>query len=786
MRDLFSKPEDYTMKGVLENLTCEDPHIQVIWEDTPDNFSGEKIKRVKSYFEKKYGSRNVNVVTRIKSEKIDIIENVDNIDVLNKDFQKDLLFKFLEEKGFTEDKDKILDIDDYVNKSMNESELDYTPFNKWYIEKIKFSNFLSFGENQEFNFTKLNGISVIESNPPNFGGKTVLSVDLLMFLFFNTTTKTTKAEEIFNRYSDKDEVLVEGHIKIDGEDYIIVRKLKRKKNRQGNWKVSTTLEFFKKFQDGSLQNYTGEQRRETEKFIKKSIGELSDFLMTILTTSSNLETLIDSKPTARAETVARFLGLDNLKVKEDFTRSMINDFSKSMISNVFNRFVLEDENKESNVKIKEIKDKIENNDKEIEDLRGREQKGNQYRDDLLSKKHKIEEFKFFILETETQKLSELERKLNGIIEEKNSVSVIEPSEFFDEQIFEETIARLVELDIKIENDTSQINDIRESMTDLNDESCCDFCGTKLSDTDFFDKKNNKLIYLQNSIEENSKLLVELTGKKNKMNLLKTQFSDYERNKLIYENFLAQEESLTIRKENQEEKINSYYQNQEKIKENKKIDELIVKSDLRIGEIQSDINRLSYENVSLNGEISHIEDKISENKKTIQRIDEENEKLRVLKIYGEIFGKNGISKQVMRTMLPVINQELQRVLMDCTNFNLQVNMSEKNEVLFTMVDHNTGIKKPLESGSGFEKTVSSIALRSVLSKICSLPKPNVIVFDEVFGKISNENLENTFEIFKKIKSYFENIIIITHNPLISQWSDGVITIQKTNNISKLTE
>jgi len=784
MYDLFSKTEEFIMKGDLENLIFEDPHIQVIWEDTSDNFSSEKIKRVKSYFEKKYRSRNVNVVTRIKSEKIEIIDNIDNVDILNKNFQKDLLIKFLEEKGFIDDKDKILEIDDYVNKSMNESELDYKPFNKWYIEKIKFSNFLSFGQNQEFDFSKLNGISVIESDPPNFGGKTVLSVDLLMFLFFNTTTKTTKAEEIFNRYSDKDEVVVEGHIKIDGEDYIIVRKLKRKKNRQGNWKVSTTLEFFKKFQDGSLQNYTGEQRRETETFIKKSIGELSDFLMTILTTSSNLENLIDSKPTARAETVARFLGLDNLKIKEDFTRSMINDFSKSMISNVFNKFVLEDENKENKVKIKEIEDKVESNNKEIEDLRSREEKGNEYRDDLLSKRHKIEEFKFFILETETQKLSELERKLNGIIEEKNSVNVIEPSEFFDEQVFEETVEKIVELNLKIENNTTQIKKIKDSMLDLNDESCCDFCGTKLSDTDFFDKKNNELISLQTTIEEKGELLIELTDKKNKMSLLKTQFSDYERNKLIYENFLAQQESLTMRKDTQEEKIKSYYKNQEKIKENKKIDELIVKSDLRIGEILSDINKLNYENVSLVGEINHIKDKISENKKTIGRIDEENEKLRILKIYGDIFGKNGISKQVMRTMLPVINQELQRVLMDCANFNLEVNMSEKNEVIFTMVDHNTGIEKPLESGSGFEKTISSIALRSVLSKVCSLPKPNVIVFDEVFGKISNENLESTFEIFRKIKSYVENILVITHNPLISQWADGRIQITKKENISRL--
>ena len=386
MCDLFSKSFDYMIKNELENISFDDPHIQVVWEDFADNFSSEKIKRVKSYFEKKYGSRNVNVITRIKHNNVDIIEDSENIDVLNKDFQRDLLLKYIEEKDYNNLKNKILEIDDYVNKSMVESELDYKPFNKWYIEKIKFSNFLSFGENQEFKFDNLNGISVIESNPPNFGGKTVLSVDLLMFLFFNTTTKTSKSEEIFNRYSDKDEVVVEGHIKIDGEDFIIVRKLKRKRNRQNNWKVSTSLEFFKKFKDGSLENYTGEQRRETEKFIKKSIGELSDFLMTILTTSSNLENLIDSKPTARAETIARFLGLDNLKIKEEFTRSMVNDFSKSMVSNVFNRFELEEQIKDYSEKVLEYQNLLVDNKKTISDLEKREEKGEDYKKNLIEKK----------------------------------------------------------------------------------------------------------------------------------------------------------------------------------------------------------------------------------------------------------------------------------------------------------------------------------------------------------------------------------------------------------------
>jgi DNA repair exonuclease SbcCD ATPase subunit len=784
MFDLFSKPMLLSMKKELKDLNFEDPHVQVIWEDFPDNFSGEKIKRIKSYFEKKYRSRNVNVITRIKSNNIDTIKDVNNLDVLNKDFQKELIVSYINDLGYEKDKEKILEIDDYVNKSMSQSELDYIPFNKWYIEKIKFSNFLSFGENQILDFEGKDGISVIESDPPNFGGKTILSVDLLMFLFFNTTTKTTKAEQIFNKYTDKDEVSVEGHIKIDGENFIILRKLKRKKNRQGDWKVSTTLEFYKKFSDGSLENYTGEQRRETENFIKKSIGELSDFLMTILTTSSNLENLIDSKPTARAETVARFLGLDNLKLKEEYTKKMINEYSKSMISNVFNRFDLQEEIKKIDSEIEEKTIDIRNKNSQVVDLESREDKGNKYRDELLSKKNVIEDFKFFILETEQEKLKDLQNRLDEIISDKNKVNVKEPSDFFDEEKLESTIEKIVEINLQLQNDNDLLVDTRESFESKSEDSCCDFCGTLLSDTDFFEKKNNDIFSLEKRIENNEKKLTVLNENKNRLNLLKTEFLDYERNKLIFENFISQEESLSIRVTNQMDKINHYFKNQEKIKENIKIESLLVKSDLRLNDIQDQIKILNSEVSVLESEIIHLREKIVKNNETISRIDQENEKLRIFKIYGEVFGKNGISKRVMKTMLPVINQELERVLIDCTTFNLNVTMSEKNEINFVMIDHNSGVEKPLESGSGYEKTISSIALRSVLSKICSLPKPNVIVFDEVFGKISNDNLESTFEIFKKIKSYFDNIFIITHNPLISQWSDNIISITKKDNISKL--
>jgi DNA repair exonuclease SbcCD ATPase subunit len=151
---------------------------------------------------------------------------------------------------------------------------------------------------------------------------------------------------------------------------------------------------------------------------------------------------------------------------------------------------------------------------------------------------------------------------------------------------------------------------------------------------------------------------------------------------------------------------------------------------------------------------------------------------------EAFGKNGLSKIIMKTMMPLINSELQRLMEDSSYFKLEIRINDKNEVEFLMIDNSTGIEKLMVSGSGYERTIASLALRSVLSKVCSLPKPNVVVFDEVFGKISNDNLEMVSEFFIKIKDYFEKIFVITHNPMVSQWADTIVKIKKENNVSKV--
>ena len=69
--DLFNPPSNVTtiqhMPTNLDVSTLENPYIQVIWEDTPENFTQERIKSVKQYFMKKYSSTNINVITKVKT-----------------------------------------------------------------------------------------------------------------------------------------------------------------------------------------------------------------------------------------------------------------------------------------------------------------------------------------------------------------------------------------------------------------------------------------------------------------------------------------------------------------------------------------------------------------------------------------------------------------------------------------------------------------------------------------------------------------------------------------------
>jgi DNA repair exonuclease SbcCD ATPase subunit len=694
----------------------------------------------------------------------------------------------LESKNQGEHFEKVVAIDGLVDNKLLTEDVEVSPFKKWFIKKIYFSNFLSYGENQVLDFEKCGGITVVESDPPNFGGKTVLTVDLLMFLFFNTTTKTQKAEEIFNRFTDKDKVSVRGEILIDGDEYVVSRNIERKKAKSGDWNVKTELDFLKKLPDGTYQNFTGEQRRETEKFIKNSIGELDDFLMTILTTSSNLEELIDSKPTARGQVLSRFMGLEFLKKKEEAAKEIYSEFSRGMLSNVYNTENLKQEIENCKNTITELTTSNKTIEQELADVNERLSRGQEYKDGLLNAKYSDIDKELLSLNPVSIKsdISQIEGECENIFEQIKKVFVVEPKHYYEEDKHDEVKKNYTDLNILKSHLSIQIESIDKLTQSVSGGVKCEHCGIELINAEL---TKLRISEKENLVVQINKLAVEIAETETKektFTQLKKDFDEYEKNKLVKEKYEVSLEASKLKLERVKDKLKKYEDSQEKIKKNLELDTQIVKAQIRIDDLINIKRNKERELIQNQNQIDNNNTKISRNTEIIEQISKEFEKEKIYKLYVELYGKNGISKIIMRTMMPVINQELQRLLQDSCYFNLEIKINDKNEVEFIMIDNSTGIEKLMASGSGYERTVASMALRAVLSKICSLPKPNVIVWDEVFGKISNENLEMVGEFFMKIKDYFEKIFVITHNPLVSNWSDNIVKIEKRENVSRVVQ
>jgi len=778
-----------TTKKEVTNL--KNPYIKVTWQDTHENFTSEKLNRVKSYFQKKYNTKYVQIITKVisnddqtKLASLDITENISDFQ-----YQKTLMKDFVEENEINISLERLNNLDNKVNEEFIRKNGDRIKYTKWYIKKVEFSNFLSYGENNEIDFTILPGITVVESTPKNFGGKSTATVDLMMFLFFNKTTKTKTNSEIFNRFSNNDEVKVKGHITIDNEDYIIERISSRKKTKSGDYNVTNKLDFYKINQDGTIENLTGEQRRETEDFITKAIGTEEDFLSTILTTGNNLEELIESKPTARGLILTKFLGLEILKEKEEICKTIQSEWSKKLISNNHNMNDLETEITTFQEGIDENKSEISRLENETTKTQSSLKNAENKRDELLSKRNT--DIDQDLIRTNTSQIKvdigNLEKQKQVSITNADSVNVKEPSQFYLEEnhlLLKDEMNGIV-VEGRVNADSIKRNE--ELIKQLEEGQICPTCKRALDEVDHSDEIN-KLKELVESIKkiqtDNRKKYDELVEKEKVFIDLKREYDEYEKNKIKKTRYELEVEQKKIEIEKLQTKLDNYDRNKQKLEENQKIDAEIVGLKSQIETLNANLRSYGSTIERLKNQNQTLSEKIETNKDLIRKIKVENETQSIFKVYLTIFGKNGISKVILKNMVPLINQELYRLLVDSCHFILELNINEKNEVEFIMIDTETRVVKPLVSGSGYEKTISSLALRSVLTKISSLPKPNIVVMDEVFGKIADENLEMVGEFFKKIKDYFEHIIVISHNPLIRNWSDNLIMVKKDNNISSI--
>ena len=776
------------------------------WRVLPIDYSHEEEANIAVKFANKYGIPKENVkiepvfvkMTSDGNEAELTTEAIHNIQ--DPAFQQQLFKDFIKERKIQNiDFDKIVEIDKQINANINYDL--YEKNKKYSIKWMKWSNFMSYGPDNYVDFSNFKGLIHLSSIPANQGGKTTFCLDLLRFLLFGKVTSRENGwtlDKAFNKYiPEATEMIVEGCLVIDSTEYVIKRILSRPalKKRTEKSKVTQKIEYYKVVNGeyielADTENQEGSTNTETNQIIKESLGNERDFDLMICVSSDNLKELISLKDTDRGRLISRWIGLLPLEEKEKLARDTFNkSIYPKLLLNRYNREELgpeieqfKKENEEFAKRIKESTKQAKSSEKKIEKFK-------ETRDSLLQSKQKIDD------ELPKNDVATLEYTRDKLVEDgkrkraernANAESLKDIGEIeFNENEYNELISTDKNKAIELNSLRNECHRLQNEIKDLEKGEYCPTCGARLKDVDNSSLINAKKDELEKKIKAGSALKKEvetIDEKITNMNVQRQLFNKKNSLELLIAKNDVDLESLTSSYKEVVRLLKDIETNKAAIKANNEIDIAINNTTVNIKTEEDVLRRLNDEIADCQHNIKSNEKTITEYEKIVEQIKAEEQLVRNWKIYVEMVGKNGIGKMLLRNVLPLINGKLKHLLTDVCDFDVEIVIDDHNDIAFHII--HDGVVSNLGSGSGFEQTVASLALRTVLSEISSFSKPSFVVFDEILGGVADENYDNVKNLYDKILADYAFIFQITHLKTISDWANQSLIVKKVGNISKI--
>ena len=767
------------------------------------DFNEQKKQSLRKEISEKYGVPVKNV--EINFVPITIDENGDKIslasdiitNIQDPKFQQSLFKEFLEIKKIEDiDFDKLIDIDKRVNAFIDFDT--YSKYKPYKIKYLKWDNYLSYGKGNYFDFTKLKGLVLLTGQPENTSGKTTLAIDLLRFALFGKAEKSPTLDSVFNTYLEEEtEVKVEAGIEIEGCDYVIRRTITRPtlKKRTAKSKAKQKVEYFRLINGDyeEIENCEGESGTQTNNIIRETVGNVEDFDLVISATAYSLGNLLRMGQTDKGKLFSRWLGLMSIEEKEKIAKDLWKKESAQLLSNHYNKATLESEitdmktvidndNKriiECQDKLNKSSDKLENYNKEkIDIIKNRKQ----IKEELIKIDVATIENRMSLLNTDlTNNRGKMSVKKERYMQIKDSV--------FDTDAYNKIKEEQRQIEIEQAELRTKITTLKEDnkrIEGLIEKKTCPTCGHEIDliEQNTFIEKNNTLInqMVSKGVENKNKLtkiieqinIMEVKrSEENELNRLKPEMSAI---KVQIDNIKLQLNELARQKEEIET-------NKENIRYNNEIDNKIrlVDENIRVE------TRLKEEQIreiqNFKNEVTSYTKQIEERNNVIKKLTEEEKLIRLWNCYNELVGKNGIIKLVLKRALPILNNEIERLLNGLCDFEVKLSIDDSNKVCIDLI--RDGVSMNLETAaSGWENTVSSIALRSALSNICVFARPNIVTYDEVLAGVSSENAENIFKLFGRILPNYDCIIHICHDTTLQDYHNKTLIVTKENNISKV--
>jgi len=735
-----------------------------------------------------------------------------NIDIRDIKYQNTILADFLEDT-FAEDDDietvkRILEINTNLNKLLSKSEV---PRNSMWIPKVfELDNMFSYGKGNVIDFSSMQGTYGIFA--PNASGKSTL-LDSITYCIFDKCSKTTKANQVMNNQSTNFRCKLT--FELHGKEYCIERN--GVKQKQGNVKVNVNFSY--KEGDDSI-SLNGKDRSDTNSNIRALMGNYEDFVLTALSVQNNNTGFIDMSQSDRKDLLSQFLDVNiyeelyqlaNNEMKEVLV--LLKEYNKEDYQHLLRKsefnietydIALEDaknrklavelKRSDVNTKILDKAAKLIPVDKDIVDIDGLEDQKSTIESGIQKVISLIDSNLLELNNIET-KILELNKKTvdNNLIKDVNLEDYSHKLKSY--KLDTETLQqKQIELN-NAKNNLKNSKKKMEKLAELKYDPMCKFCMDNVFVKDAIETKNTIASEEQavTDIEDEVKFLQE-TIKNNSIVLqikeAKDQYNKDLQNLESQKNRLNSEDNKLNKKLNDarmlltsiELKIEAHNYQQKAIETNKILNTEIEELNKSLKEIERDLNKENEKIVDISSNKKLEEGNRVKYRAAIQKLKDLELKSKDYQYYLTATHRDGIPHTLIVSIIPSVEEEINNILAQIVDFSIVLQAEDKS--INAYIAYSDQDYWPLELTSGMEKFIASLAIRTSLINVSSLPKPNFLAIDEGFGALDSTNLNSMVMLFDYLKTQFKFIVIISHIDSMRDIVDSHIEISKTNGKSKI--
>jgi len=679
---------------------------------------------------------------------------------------------------------------------------DYVKGSKWSLRHLKWDNTFGYGEENEIDFSKLNGIVGIFGS--NRIGKSSI-VGTMMYSLFNSTDRgSIKNLHVCN--IRKNYCSARAIFEHNGKLYITERQTAKSITKKGIVNASTSLNFFRMRDDGDVDDLCDDIRTGTEKAIRNLIGSSEDFSLTSLSAQGDINAFIHQGSTKRRASLSRFLGLDIFDKMCDLSSKDLSTY-KAQLKNFpeKNWGELKSTNKSK------ISDMSKSLDELVSCISDAQNKCNELRSQLSTHQgHKpvtvhdveIQEKRVNALTASCNdacsKIDFLKEDIQGLSEKLKIVEDVQSSD--DVEALKIKLATIDSLEKSIlelqhlhEKESTLLKSQQKSLKILDDVPCGDDYPTCKFIKDAHQNKEK----ISSQDEKTKSLLKKLNELNDALKVLEKDSLISKISKLEKASTLSSKLHLEIsKKETEIEKIRSTCDSTK---------ELLKDAKQRLNDLKDALKN------DENSEVVSLRSKIETFSRSIKEWDEqrmtlatecgrlmsefeklESEKLardnllksmKTYEIISSAFSKKGIPLIITRSQIPVINAEISKILHGIVDFSVELENDDDSDASEIYINYGDS-RRIIELCSGMEKTIASIALRVALINISSMSKSDMFVIDEGFGTLDDAGVESCNRLLTSLKKFFRLILVITHVDGIKDVADHILEITKNEKDSRI--